>query len=95
MEGIGLEKRRGRPREDLLPSVLHFGKIPKTIGQHLAKFSKMQANFAKILQKKFAKGKISKISAMLTKHLRIEDGAKDYVASLFAFRAVFLPSPFR
>ena len=47
-EGIGLEKKlnnvgedlgktSGRPREDLVPLVLHFGKIPKKFGQNLAK----------------------------------------------------------
>ena len=33
-----IEQRRGRPPEDLLPLLLHFGKIPKKIGQILAKF---------------------------------------------------------
>ena len=46
-----LRETSGSPPEDILPSVLHFGKIPKKYSQNLAKFNKMLANFAKILSK--------------------------------------------
>ena len=61
MEGIGLEKLNNvekdlrKTPEDLLPLVLHFGKIPKIFGKNLAKIQKNSrktlAKFAKMLSK--------------------------------------------
>ena len=54
--------------------MLHFGKIPKKIGEIWRKFSKILANFAK-----FWKKKQEIIQQFLTKILRLEIGAKECI----------------
>ena len=54
--------------------MLHFGKIPKKIGKHLAKFRKFLTNFAKFCLKKQ-----QNFQQFLTKILRLENGAKECI----------------
>ena len=54
--------------------MLHFGKIPKKIGKHVAKFSKFLTNFAKFCLKKQ-----QNFQQFLTKILRLENGAKECI----------------
>ena len=55
--------------------LLDFGKIPKKIGQHLAKI-KIQQNSDKIF--KICKKSV-KVSAIFNKKLRVENGAKECI----------------
>ena len=51
--------------------MLHFGKIPKEFGQHLARFSKILTKFAKFWKNQ------QTFQRFFTKHLRLENGAKE------------------
>ena len=62
--------------------MLHVGKIPKNVGQILAKFSKILAgNFANFgkNQQKSEKNFQQNISAILMKKMRLENGAKECI----------------
>jgi hypothetical protein len=57
----------------IFPKLLHFGKIPRKIGQIQQKFSKswqILQHFVKISKK---------IQQFLTKKLRLENGAKECI----------------
>ena len=54
--------------------MLHFGKIPKKIGQILAKVSKIQAKFRQNLKKLFKKS--AKMSAIFNEKIKIRERSK-------------------
>ena len=67
-------KRRGSSGSyhplELFGKMLHFGKIPKKIGQNLAKIQQTSGKICEILEQKE-----QKIQEFLTKFLRLESGA--------------------
>ena len=65
--------------------MLHFGKIPEKFGQIWRKFSKILSKFAN-----FWKKKQQQFPQILTKILRLESGAKEFLL----FSGLFWPGPF-